>query len=159
MLIRLLLAGILAAGLASAQRGGGGGGRGGGGGDMGGGMPMMTMSNQLDTMANALKLTKDQKKDVKTIMDEAQKEATPLREQLSKSEQAIGDAVQAGKTPDDLKDLLNSHGALEAQMAGIELQAFAKIYKLLEGDQVGNSKLVYPRMKGIFSGKNWNTME
>jgi hypothetical protein len=158
MFLKLLLSGILATTLAFAQRGGGGGGSGGGGIDMSA-MQMGQVQSRLDRITNALKLTKDQKKEVKTTLDEAHKEAAPLRDQLVKSRLAIGQAIQDGKSQDEINQLINSHAVLESQMAGIELKAFAKIYKGLEKDQQTTVAPVFLMMKGIFSEKNWNTTE
>jgi hypothetical protein len=160
------MAGILACGFASAQRGGGGmgeegmgaenaggGGRGGRGGDMGApanfGPPKL---NRLDIMTNLLKLDKDQKKEVKTIMDEAQKEAGPLREQMSKSRLKIGESVKAGSGQEDA---VKSYAALDSQMAAVELKAFAKVYKLLDPDQKQRTAQVFQMMGGVFRGKSW----
>jgi hypothetical protein len=115
--------------------------------------------NRMDQISEALKLNKDQKKEVKSIMDEGQKEAAPVRDQLMKSQLAIGDAIQGGKSQDDLKPLVNSEAALQAQMVGIELGAFAKIYKLLDKEQQPQTRAVFPMMKGIFTGKNWANPE
>jgi hypothetical protein len=157
MMRRVLLIGILAAAVVFAQRGGGGGGR--GGGDLGAGMPMGGAMNRSDMFGNILTLTKDQKKDLKTAFDESQKEAAPLRDQLSKSRLAIGDGVQAGKTGADLEGLLKANSALEAQMAAIEAKAFAKLYKMLEKEQQAKAGAVFVMMKGVFGGKNWNNPE
>src|ERR1035438_2889123 len=92
MIKRLLLSGLLAAALAFAQRGGGGGGGasgGGMGGDMGGGGMPRAMPTPMERMTTALTLNKDQKKQVKTIMDDAQKEAAPVRDQMLKGRQTI----------------------------------------------------------------------
>ncbi len=169
MLLRLLLAGILAAGFAAAQRGGGGGGMGGGMGDEGpgggggrGGLDMPSVpriTNRIDIIANSLKLNKDQKKNLKTVMDGAQKQATPIHEQLEKSRFAIGDAIQNGKSQDDIKQLVSSEAALESQMARIELDAFVTIYKTLEQDQRSETRGFFMMMKGIFDNKNWNSAE
>jgi hypothetical protein len=169
MFYKLLFTGILATSLVLAQgRGGGGMGGGGdegsgmGGGSRGGeagGIQMPRVVNRMDQMSEALKLNKEQKKEVKTILDEGQKEAAPLRDQLMKSQLAIGEAIQGGKSQDDLKPLINSEAGLQAQMAGIELNAFAKIYKLLDKEQQPQTRGVFPMMKGIFDGKNWNNPE
>jgi hypothetical protein len=167
MFYKLLVAGVFATTLVLAQgRGGGGGGMGGGGeeGGMGGGggmggMQMPKVVSRMDQISEALKLNKDQKKEVKTILDEGQKEASPVRDQLMKSELAVGDAIQGGKSQDDLKPLINSEAALQAQMVGIEMSAFAKIYKLLDKEQQPQTRGVFPMMKGIFNGKNWNNPE
>ena len=175
MFYKLLIGAVLACGLVWAQPGGmgGGGGQMGGGGmgggrggnrdeGMGGDMTGMSMPktvSRMDQISEALKLNKEQKKEVKSILDEAQKQAMPVHEQLLKSELAIGDAVQGGKSGDDLKPLIASEAALQAQMTGIEMGAFAKIYKLLDKDQTPQTRGVFPMMKGLFNGKNWNSPE
>src|SRR5271157_3701175 len=101
MFFRLLLAGILAATLASAQRGGGGG-RG------GSSAPIMMGSSapdKLATLTDALKLNKDQKKMVKTVLDEGQKDAAPLRDEAIKSRLAIGEAISSGTSQDQIDRL------------------------------------------------------
>src|SRR5450631_3894401 len=100
MLSRILLAGLLASTLVFAQRGGGGGGSRGGGSNM----PSMPIggATRLDRMAEVIKLSKDQKKDVKTAMDEAQKEATPIHEQMNKSRLTIAEAIAAGKSKEEV---------------------------------------------------------
>ena len=152
MLFRLFLAGILAATLASAQRGGGG--RGGGAG--GPVMPMNSSPDKLAILTDDLKLNKDQKKLVKTVLDEGQKEAAPLRDEAIKSRQAIGEAVSAGKSQDEIDQLVKSHAAIESQMAGIEMKAFVKIYQELDKEQQSKAQVLFDMMNGIFMGKNWN---
>lgn len=156
MFIRLLLAGILAAGLMFAQGGkGGGGGRGGGG---GGNAPNIGFgTSRMDRISDALKLTKDQKKELKSTFDDAQKEAAPIHEQMVKSHLAIAEAVAAGKSQQDMTPALGSHGTLESQMAEIELKAFAKVFKGLDAEQQARSAVLFAMMKGLFNGKNWNT--
>ena len=159
MFVRLLLTGILAVTLAPAQRGGGG--RGGGSRDsgMGGGGFPMSVASKFDTIATMLKLDKDQKKALKTTFDDSQKEAAPIRDQMAKARLVIGEAVQAGKSEEEIKTLTSSLGTLEAQMAEIELKAFAQVYKSLEKEQIAGTRGLFPMMKGMFSGKNWNAAE
>ncbi len=168
MIYRLVLTGICATVLALAQgRGGGGGGmggEGGGGGGMGGGggegnIQMPRVTTRMDRFSELLKLDKEQKKAVKAILDEGQKEATPVREQMVKARLAIGEAIASGKSEDDLKPLISAEGALDAQLAGIELMAFSKIYKILDKEQLPQTRPVFPTMKGIFDGKNWNSVQ
>jgi hypothetical protein len=156
----MLLTGILAVTLASAQRGGGGGrggGRGGGGGEFGGGS--FAPPARLDVISEALKLSKDQKKEFKSSMDDAQKEAAPVRDQILKARLAIGEAVQGAKSEDEIKKLTAGFASLEAQMAEIELKTFAKFFKTLDKEQAAHGSEVFPMMKGIFKGKNWNNPE
>jgi hypothetical protein len=88
-------------------------------------------------------------------MDDAQKEATPVKDQMEKGRLAVAQAVAAGKQ-DEVDGAVKSYAAAETQMAGIEMQAFAKIYKLLDKDQQQKVPAVYAMMPGIFKGKNWN---
>ena len=143
---------------AVAQRAGGGG-RGGGGGMAPSGDFGPRVTNRLDSISEMLKLSKDQKKELKSTMDEAQKEAAPVRDQITKSRLEIGDAVAAGKSSEELAKLTSALGALEAQMTEIEIKTFTKVYKGLQGEQVNSSRGLFPMMKGIFNGKNWNNPE
>jgi len=160
MLTRILLAGLLASTLAFAQRGGGGGGggRGGGGNNP---MPMVGFGGgtPFDRVSDSLKLSKDQKKDFRTAMDDAQKEATPVHEEILKSRISIAEAVAAGKNQDQLLELVKAEGVLEARMAEIELRAFVKITSTLEEEQKPRTGMLFGIMRGIFAKKNWNAVE
>ena len=158
MFFRLLLTVLLATGVAFGQRGGGGGGGGTGGGEGMGGMPMY-VANRLDSITQMLQLNKDQKKFVKTTFDEAHKEAGPVREQIAKSHEALGAAVQAGKSQEEVNSLITGQSALDTRMAQIELKAFAKVYQQLDQTQQGKSQSLFMMMKGMFREKNWNTAQ
>src|SRR5450759_944074 len=156
MLSRILLAGLLASTLVFAQRGGGGGGSRGGG----GGIPSMGLGGgtRLDRLTEALKLSKDQKKDVKAAMDEAQKEATPIQDQMNKSRLAIAEAIAAGKSKEEVDKAVLGEAELETQMTSLELHAFAKVVSSLEVDQKQRGiPIVFAMVKGAFLGKNWNS--
>jgi hypothetical protein len=157
MLRRILLAGLLASTLVFAQRGGGGGGRSGGG---SGNMPSVGFGpgTRLDRMSEALKLSKEQKKDVKAAMDDAQKEAAPIHEQMTKSHLAIAEAIAAGKSKEEVDKAIQSEADLETQMVSIELHAFAKVVAFLEVDQKQRGvPMVFAMVHGAFNGKNWNS--
>src|ERR1035437_817369 len=154
MLSRILLAGLLASTLVFAQRGGGGRG---GGGDI---APRMAFGGgtRLDRLTEALKLSKDQKKDVKAAMDEAQKEATPIQDQMNKSRLAIAEAIAAGKSKEEVDKAVLGEAELETQMTSLELHAFAKVVSSLEVDQKQRGiPIVFAMVKGAFLGKNWNS--
>lgn len=149
MWTRLFIAGIVVSTLVFAQRGGSKGG--------GGQSPMMQpgSTNRMDQFTQILKLDKDEKKQVKTIMDDAQKEATPVKDQMEKERLAIAQAVAGGKQ-EEIDAAVKSYAAAETQMAGIEMNAFAKIYNALDKEQQQKSPTIYQMMPGIFKGKNWN---
>ena len=149
MLSRILLAGLVASTLVFAQRGGGGR----GGSNMSGGVG----ETRMDRLTSALKLSKDQRKGIKAAMDDAQKEATPIYEQLPKSHLAIAEAIAAGKSQEEVDKAVHHHAELETQIASIELHAFAKAVVFLEPDQKQRGiPLFFAMVRGVFSGKNWN---
>jgi hypothetical protein len=157
MMMRFLLVTLLVAGMASAQRGGGGGGRGG----MGNNMPMAGAArvNRLDLLGQVLNLTKDQKKDVKTIMDDGQKEAAPLRDQLAKSRAEVAAAIQAGKSQDAVDQAIKAYADVQTQMTAVEMKAFAGIYKDLDSGQQQQANRLFAMMNGVFKGKSWMDIE
>jgi hypothetical protein len=148
MLKRILLITLAVATLSFAQGKKGGGGA-------GPSTPMMGGStNRMDTFTTILKLDKDERKQVKTIMDDAQKEAAPVRDQMEKGRLAIAQAVAAGKQ-EDVDAAVKTYAAAETQMAGIEMNAFAKVYQALDKDQQTKSPAIFTMFPGIFKGKNW----
>lgn len=140
----------LAATPALAQRG-----RSGGGGRGGVDLPSGSFQkNRLDLISEMLKLSKDQKKEFKSVMDAAQKEAAPLREQLVKGRAQIAAAIQSGKA-DELDNAIKAESGLDTQMTAIEMKAFAGIYKGLDAEQKQRSRALFMMMPGMFTRKNW----
>lgn len=157
MFLRILLTVVLSAGLvslASAQRGGGGGR---GGEDIGSGFGAPTGESRLDRIGDMLHLSRDQKKSVQQICDAAQKEAAPLREQIDASRVKVAEAMVNQKSPAEIDQLLATHGALLAQMTGVELRAFAQVVERLKEDQKKSLAPLLSMMTGMFNGRNWNT--
>ena len=155
MFSRYVLLGVLTAALAataSAQRGGGGGGRGGG---MGGGGGMMSPPNRMEQLTQALNLNKDQRKEVKSILDEGQKEAAPLREQLAQARAQVAAAIDGGKSQAEIDQAVKSYADLQARMAAIEMKAFSRLFKALDADQQQKTRPVFVMMSGLFLSKNW----
>jgi len=153
---RLLIIGLLCASLVLAQ-----GGKKGGGGDPSGGagMGMGSAPNKVDMISTTLNLNKDQKKTVKTILEDGAKEATPLRDQISKSRIAVGDAVEAKKSDDEIKQAAKATAELSTQMTQLELRTFAKIIAALDDTQKANRQgmgRVLVLMTNIYATKNWN---
>src|SRR5947208_1379036 len=130
MFTQLLLATILAADLASAQRGGGGGEEGGGGmsgmGGMGGGMgsgmggmgggsgmSRMVRPSKLEMFADKLKLTREQKEELLKILSAGREEATPLRQPIDQERVNIIESMLNGKA-EMLKKSMDNYAALMA---------------------------------------------
>jgi hypothetical protein len=155
MMTRLVLAVALLTGVAMAQSGGR---KGGGSSDMSGGAPRQYSANRFDIIAEALNLNKDQKKTVRTILDDGAKEAAPLRDQLSKSRIVVGEAIVANKSVEDLKQVAKSASDLGAQLAQLELKTFAKIFGTLDDTQKKDIKgvgRVLNLTNGMYHSKNW----
>lgn len=68
-------------------------------------------------------------------------------------------AIQAGKSQQEIDQLIRAHAALDSRMAEIEFRAFAKIYQGLDEVQQPNSPQLFQMMKGIFLEKNWNAVQ
>ena len=115
--------------------------------------------NRLDRVADYLKLSREQKKDFKDIMDAGQKEAAPLREQLIQSREELAAAITGAKGADAIAQATKSYADLEARMAAIEMNAFARIFKLLDAGQQEKVRPVFTMMTGIFKNKNWMVIE
>jgi histidyl-tRNA synthetase len=121
-----------------------------------GGPPAFT---KFDQIANALNLDKDQRKTVRSILDDGAKEATPLRDQISKSRIAVGEAVAANKSEDELKQVARTCSDLAAQLTELELKTFAKVFGTLDDAQKKNLPAlgrVLSLMNDIYHTKNWN---
>jgi len=165
MLVRLLLTAVLAAGLASAQRGGGGpdqgdesvmgggGGRGGSrGGDMGAGLPQVRRQTRQEMLLDKLKLNKEQKEEATKILSAAMEKAAPARDLLTKGRMVIANAITGKASEEDIKNLLGQYTAVNATMTGIEAEAFGKLYALLKPNQQSKAPQAFELMAGMFAG-------
>lgn len=152
MLIRILCTGLLASTLIFAQRGGGG--------HRGESvMPNSGFSGtRLDHWAEMLKLSKDQKREIKAAMDDAQQAAAPIHGELVKVRLSLAEAVAAGKSQADLDKVIHTEAELDTQLTSLELQTFAKLVAVLEAEQKQRGvPLLFAGVRGVFNGKNWNT--
>jgi len=145
----------LAVGLAAQGRGGGGGGFSGGG---GGGFQLPT---RLAMLTSAFKLEKEQAQTVKTIMDEAAKDAAvaAVRGELTAAHAAIGAAIEQGGQPEAVDTAVKAYAAVSQKMANLELAALAKVVKSLNEPQRSNANAMssaVSMMRGAFLDKKWD---
>lgn len=155
MFWRIVLTAAMAAAVAFAQGGGGMGGgemggemgggmsRGGGrGGDMngmgGGGMMRPQRQSPFDVFSEKLKLSKDQRTETGTIVQDALKEMAPIEQQLQQARQNLAGVLINGQS-DQADQLLKAYAPLASQTAAIEAKAFAKICKMLKPNQEKNA--------------------
>jgi hypothetical protein len=168
MFARILLAGVLVIGLvsvASAQRGGGGpqGNRVDDGSQPGYNTGIVPQSagrgyvpTRLERITEMLRLNKEQEGGAKKIFDSAQKEASPLRDQIQKSRSAIAVAIMKKEPQADIDQLVTNYGNLMAQMTAVELKAFGGLVESLSPDQQKRVGPVFQQMAGMFSNRDWN---
>jgi Spy/CpxP family protein refolding chaperone len=150
VLIAALTLGL--AGTLAAQRPG----RGGGGAGGGMGASPLTRSEILEA---TLKLDKNQKRAVKTILDEGLKNATPIRDGLARTRGAIVAAIQAGKPQPEIDAAVRSYAEQAAAMTELEMKALAQVFQALDKEQMGNAAGVqstFFMMRGIFNDKKWD---
>src|SRR5206468_1969296 len=104
---------IISSGAAIAQRGGGAGAPG----MPGGAFPL----SRLESLQENFKLEGDKKKAVKAALDEAHKNAAPVREVLLTTHAALGAALQAGAGQDAIDAAARAYGEQAAAMARLEM--------------------------------------
>ena len=148
MVGRVLLAGLLAAGLLSAQ------GKRGGGGNSGSemSMPRPQQQSKMEQIAEKLKLNKEQKEQALNIMNAAAESAGPIGQQINQGRGMIVQAmVQGQDNTDDFKKLMTQYTNVLAQMDSLEASAYSKIYALLKPNQQKNGEQVFTElMAGVF---------
>ena len=159
--LSILLGVVVAAAVsqpAFAQRGGGGGGGRGGGG--GGGMMPSGERSRLDALEQDFTLTKDQKKTVKTLLDEAHKSAASLRDGLTKTRASVAAAIQGGKGQAEIDVAVKAYGEQAAAMTAIEVKALSDVLKALTPEQRAKNAAVssaFFMMRGAFlDNKKWD---
>ena len=155
-LIQAVLLAVTFSRPALAQRGGGGAGR---GGSAGGGGSAFQMT-RLETLEADFKLTKDQKKAVKSILDDAHKGAASTREALTRTRTALAAAIVAGKDQPDIDAAVNAYAEQAAAMTAVEMKALAQVIESLDKDQRANQagvRSAFFLMRGIFlDNKKWD---
>jgi len=157
MLVRFVLAAVLASGLALAQRGGGGGGLGRDEGGIAntagipGGRAQVRSQTREEMFFDKLKLNKEQREEAAKILSTAMEKAAPTRDRLTKGRIAIANAITSKASDDDLKALLDEYTAVNATVTGIEAEAFGKLYALLTPNQQSKAPQTFELMTGMFA--------
>jgi hypothetical protein len=115
---------------------------------------------RLETLEADFKLTKDQKKAVKSILDDAHKSASPTREALTRTRTALAAAIVAGKGQSDIDAAVNAYAEQAAAMTAVEMKALAQVMESLDKDQRANQagvRSAFFLMRGIFlDNKKWD---
>jgi Spy/CpxP family protein refolding chaperone len=138
-----------------AQRGGRGGGSSGG---EFGGFPL----SRFQILSDSFALTKDQKKSVKTLLDDAHKGAAGTRDALLAAHAAIGAAIAGNKGQPDIDAAVKEYGRQAAAMSALEMKTLAQLLLQLDPEQRANQSAVrsaFFLMRGIFlDPKKWDAV-
>jgi hypothetical protein len=108
-----------------------------GGGPMGGGQKA-----RMDAITDAFKLDKDQRKAIKTLIDDAYKAAAPIRAELTKARMALVTAITTGKPQADIDAAAQAYGAQSAALADAEMKALAGLIGALNEEQAKNNAAI-----------------
>jgi hypothetical protein len=153
--MRIVAALVLVSGLMMAQgpgmgggggMGGMGGGRGGMGEGMGGGMgrgPMDPAERErmmVESLSDQLGLKKDQKKQLKAVLDRGKENVQPLQLDAMQVKGQIRAAVKSGA---EAGPLFEKYGAVQAQLATAEAKVFADVLAMLDEKQRQKADGVY----------------
>jgi Spy/CpxP family protein refolding chaperone len=151
------VAGLAAAlsGPAHAQRGGRGGGS---SGSEFGNFPM----SRFQILSDSFALTKDQKKSVKTLLDDAHKGAAGTRDALLAAHAALGAAITANKGQSEIDAAVKEYAHQAAAMSALEMKTLAPLIEQLDPEQRANQSAVrsaFFLMRGIFlDPKKWDAV-
>ena len=163
MFLKVLLTAAAVTTLALAQGGGDMGGMGGGGAGAGrgsgsdtagmtgmggmGGRPQK--ESKADQIGGKLKLSKDQRIEFESILEVAYQDGDPVRKQLAKVRADLANAILTGKSADEIAQITKAYTTVAAQMTGLEVKAFQKIYALLKPNQTSHAPEAFDLMAGI----------
>lgn len=146
---------VMATAVSHAQRRGGGGGT--SAPEFGG-----YQQTRLETLTAAFGLSKDQKKAVKTLLDDAHKDAASNRDGLVNAHAAIGAAIAANKSQAEVDAAVKAYGQQAAAMAALEMKTLAQLLQHLEPAQRTNGTAIrsaFFLMRGIFlDPKKWDAV-
>jgi Spy/CpxP family protein refolding chaperone len=108
------------------------------------------VQHRFQRMAQALNLTDAQKEQAKAAFQQARQDAQPIRAQLKQNRQSIADAVKAGKSEAEIRELAGTTGTLAGQLAAIRATTWAKVYATLTPDQRDKADQMREQMKNRF---------
>jgi Spy/CpxP family protein refolding chaperone len=154
MLSKILAIAVLSAAMASAQRGGGMGGSapsGPGATDGGGwGSARPKWQSPFDQFATRLKLDKDQRAAVETIVDAAQKDMVAAQQKLVEARKELVLAMLEPKSdPAVVARLTAAYTALSVEAKAVESTAFGKICALLKPNQLSKAVPTFALLVGL----------
>jgi hypothetical protein len=103
----------------------------------------------VERLAEEIGLNKDQRKQMKELIDSAQTSAKPLQQELEDTRKLIKEAVKGEKKQADIDSLHQKLGATYAKLAAVQSSAFADAIKLLKDDQKEDADSIYDTLSAV----------
>jgi Spy/CpxP family protein refolding chaperone len=118
-------------------------------------------TNRLDILAVSLGLTKEQKNAAKALMEEASRNATPVRAKLTSTRAALGTAIQAGRSQAEIAAAVKAHAVEITAMTSLEMKMLARVLDLLTPEQrtrlqTTGIRAPFYLFRGAFLEERWN---
>ncbi|MBI3210356.1 MAG: periplasmic heavy metal sensor [Candidatus Solibacter usitatus] len=96
-----------------------------------------------DVMASQLSLSKEQRKQLESILDKASASAMPLQEEIMKARSAMREAVKSLKPQSTLDVIQTQIGGLHSKVAAVEAKTYAEILQMLTPEQRPQSDMAF----------------
>jgi len=116
------------------------------------------LRSRLQVLTDAFSLDKDQKNEVKILMDGAYKTAAPLRADLKKTRLALAQTVIDSKPEADVTAATKAYGAAAAAMTALEMKTLSQILAMLKPEQrdAGLQEVFYMMRSALSGEKKWD---
>ena len=116
------------------------------------------LRTRLQVLTDAFSLDKDQKNEVKIVMDGAYKAAAPLRADLKKTRLALAQTVIDSKPEADVTAATKAYGTAAAAMTALEMKTLAQILAMLKPEQrdAGLQEVFYMMRSSLSGEKKWD---
>ena len=88
-----------------------------------------------DRLAGDLKLSRDQRQELKALLENTAAAAKPVQDELRANRRQLKESVKAGKSAADLAPLHESMGKLHARLGSLQSAAFAEALRWLKPEQ------------------------
>lgn len=105
--------------------------------------PAQRQEFMLDMLSGQLGLDKDQRSKMKQLLDSARKEMAPLQSLQTKNDNALREAVKAGKPEAEVAKFARTAGGLEEQLAALQSHTFRNALALLKPVQKPNADMLF----------------
>ena len=111
----------------------------------------------LEHMAQVLNLTSTQKEQARTIFQQADESAQPIREEMKQNREKLRAAEKMNASESEIQRLSGEQGRLMGKLIAIHTQASAKFYRLLTPEQRVKDDQMHKEMRQRMRSNNPRT--